>query len=588
MFQLEWSDASRWRQAATLAPTRRSELRRGDFKRGLLLRWEEHCVECAVPDCYSTCPLYEGRRDGACRRLEWGIAANRAFDGRFDFGADVRFKRWGKIEAELRYGLDGPLLPHGMLRLYHRLPGRVRIALGRWVNRIVRGGKLDYDELVIECHSAEREPFRMLMEHFVPTGNGSRLTRSRHVLPIEPGYNLHRLPFEQLNIGALEGVIFLHPEEDQTQRRVVFTWLDVVKRRTPAAIETARERPAAKVKCVAWDLDNTLWHGILVESPEVRPRAEALRLIEALDARGIVQTVVSKNDHDNAWAVVKRLGLDDYFLYPAINWGQKSENLKEIARHLNIGLDTFAVIDDSPFEREEISQALPQVRIHPETEIGSLLERAEFDVPVTETSKNRRAMYRAEAQRKEIGATFSGSYEDFIVSCRMEMQIFKPADDADRLRCWELLQRSNQLNLSSVRHSREEFDAILADDRVLGLAIRCRDKFGDYGIVGFTTTDLGDERPMIRDFVISCRVAQKRVEHTYVNWLAGYLQSIGRHEMYARLVRTARNKPIRQVFEDLAFECVEEESEDTSILKLDLATMKPMREVIRLEVLRVT
>src|SRR5438105_10164366 len=156
--------------------------------------------------------------------------------------------------------------------------------------------------------------------------------------------------------------------------------------------------PADKVKCVAWDLDNTLWEGTLLEDgPDgCRLRPEVRALIERLDERGILQTAVSKNDHDDAWAVVERLGLQDYFLYPAINWGQKSANLKQIAERLNIGIDTFAFVDDSPFERAEVAAALPMVRVYSPEQLAGLLERPELDVPVTEMSRKRRLSYLAE------------------------------------------------------------------------------------------------------------------------------------------------------------------------------------------------
>ena len=140
---------------------------------------------------------------------------------------------------------------------------------------------------------------------------------------------------------------------------------------------------------------------------------ETVACIRALDERGILQTIVSKNDWEQAWAAIEALELGEYFLHPAINWGQKSESLKEISRRLNIGLNTFALVDDSPFERGEVSAALPQVRVYPETEICELLRLAEFDVPVTEASRRRRQSYREEHTRQEIRAAFTGDYTTF-------------------------------------------------------------------------------------------------------------------------------------------------------------------------------
>ncbi len=141
-------------------------------------------------------------------------------------------------------------------------------------------------------------------------------------------------------------------------------------------------------------------------------------------------------------------------MYPGINWGQKSENLKTIAANLNINLDTFAVIDDSSFERTEIITALPQVRVYEETRINELLTLPEFDIPVTEEGRNRRKFYQTEQRRNEISQGFSGDYKSFLKSCDFHLNIFIPKTNDQINRCYELIQRTNQLNISSKRYSR--------------------------------------------------------------------------------------------------------------------------------------
>jgi len=130
----------------------------------------------------------------------------------------------------------------------------------------------------------------------------------------------------------------------------------------------------------------------LSESDLLLPDPAALQLIDQLDKRGILQTIVSKNDKNAVMEQLHRLGIDHYFLYPAINWGQKSENLKIIAQKLDLNLNNIAVIDDALFEREEIQKALPQVRVYSETEIGQLLysrvERVSVVMPSSIYLKN--------------------------------------------------------------------------------------------------------------------------------------------------------------------------------------------------------
>ena len=103
--------------------------------------------------------------------------------------------------------------------------------------------------------------------------------------------------------------------------------------------------PAPLVKCLVWDLDNTLWQGILSEDPLVRVDPAISSTVATLDARGILQSVASKNDHDLAWARLQEFGLSDYFLLPHIGWGPKSESIRLIAERLNLALTAMAFID---------------------------------------------------------------------------------------------------------------------------------------------------------------------------------------------------------------------------------------------------
>jgi FkbH-like protein len=308
-------------------------------------------------------------------------------------------------------------------------------------------------------------------------------------------------------------------------------------------------------------LDNTLWPGTLVETDAGRltiaPRT--MELIKALDERGILQSVTSKNDHDAAWAVIERHGLADYFLYPAINWGQKSAGVRQIAERLNIGLDAVAVVDDSPFERAEIEAALPAVRTYAAERMGELLTLDELTVPVTEQSRVRRQSYLVEMRRERAREEQGGDYERFLRSCEMRMRLFVPADGPAAERCLELIARSNQLNLSGRRYSAGEFEALRRTPGVDCVAMRCGDRFGDYGMVGFASVDRRGGVPVVRDFVISCRVAQKRVEHAFFVWLAGRERERGGSMVRAELLISDRNGPLVKAFDDLPFRRVAEQ-----------------------------
>jgi len=117
----------------------------------------------------------------------------------------------------------------------------------------------------------------------------------------------------------------------------------------------------SSIKCVVWDLDNTLWKGVLLEDENVELRPEVCRIIKALDERGILHSVASKNDYLYATAKLKEFGLLEYFLYPQISWNTKVKGIETIAASLNIGLDSIALIDDQAFERDEVTHTLPMI-----------------------------------------------------------------------------------------------------------------------------------------------------------------------------------------------------------------------------------
>src|SRR5262245_10326012 len=132
---------------------------------------------------------------------------------------------------------------------------------------------------------------------------------------------------------------------------------DVVRPVAGAAESPGSDAPsrvpagAGTVKCVVWDLDNTLWRGTLVEEGPVRLRDDAVELVKVLDARGVLQSIASKNDPDHALAVLEQLGMRDYFLYPQIGWTSKVTSLRTIATSLNISTDALAFVDDEVVER---------------------------------------------------------------------------------------------------------------------------------------------------------------------------------------------------------------------------------------------
>jgi len=571
MFQLTWANKEKWAKEDD-TPQYKSDISPSGINHTLQLQWEEHCVECAVPECYTSCSLYQRRADGQCARFEYGIVANHNFTGRYNFGADVRFRKWGKIEANLYKAF--PIGPKDKMMqwLWKILSPSLRTKLEYALRETYFENGLDFDHFLVECYSPSKEPLELFIEYFTYNEDRTRKPVYRSRLNVVHGINQFKIPFGEMKITGMEGYIYLYPREGSTSVRLIFTWLDFVKLKKatlPASVE--------KVKCVAWDLDNTLWSGILSDNEAIEVKKEAIDLIRNLDERGILQTIVSKNDHSVAWAKLVELELEEYFLHPQINWSPKSSNLQSIAQRLNIGVNSFAVIDDSAFERAEIKSALPGVRVYTDTEVNKVLGYPEFDVPSTITSKKRRLLYQQEIKREEFHETQRGDYEDFLRSCELQATVFIPTSNDEIERCHELIQRSNQLNLGMHRYTKEEFNRRLSDPKVLSLAISCMDRFGDYGIVGFCSITDDAENPRMVDFVLSCRVAQKKVE---VNFFKELLKSY--EAVDVQFYANAKNIAMRKVFEELGY-IAKETNEPVYHFKMREEDFREVSDVVRVQ-----
>ena len=610
MFEPVFADKRSWSEQSAPPHSWHSYLQRSTVRKVQLLYWREHCLECAPPDCYYSCQLFVARQDKRCARFEYGIYPNKCVEGLSIFGAEIKFRKWGKLGTHLYKGAVSPSL-HNVLSWLDRA-GSSMVSLAYTIAKPfnfvdifnvkfrnperfgykgyahIRDKVLQalpsgteeenkYDAFVMECFSFEKDTFSMILEY-----KESEI-KSRHSLEIREGKNYHEIALRQFNGTSipLRGFLNVYPENDK-EVRVVFTWLDFVQKETPAGADAVGARPAEKVKCVVWDLDNSLWKGILIEDgvTSIVVREEAVRLIHALDQRGIIQSVVSKNDHGEAMEALVQLGLKEYFVYPMVNWDPKSGNLKRLATALNINIDSFALIDDSPFERAEVQSVLPQCRVYSETEISELLGYPELNVPITDESKMRRKSYLAEMEREQTFKESGGDYEGFLRSCKMELRILVPHEEAQIARCLELIQRSNQLNLSTKRYSEKEFMELLGTENLLCVALQCKDRFGDYGIVGFASVDEGASEPRLIDLVISCRVAQKMVERTLIEWLAERAKGKGCRVLKAELAKTKRNGPLRSVFESLPFS-IEEENEGAVSMQLPLDKMNGRNDIIQ-------
>ncbi|RAJ38451.1 HAD superfamily phosphatase (TIGR01681 family)/FkbH-like protein [Kitasatospora sp. SolWspMP-SS2h] len=304
---------------------------------------------------------------------------------------------------------------------------------------------------------------------------------------------------------------------------------------------TAGERPAKTVKCVVWDLDHTLWDGILLEDGEAPLRPGLREVIVELDRRGILHSVASRNDHDAATAALRRHGLLDYFLYPQINWNAKSSSIRSIAASLNLGLEAFAFVDDDAFERGEVAFELPELLCVDAADAAGLADRPEFSPRfVTEDSARRREMYRADQERTRVEQEFTGPQEAFLATLGMTLTVL-PAQEEDLRRAEELTVRTHQLNTTGYTYSYEELDAFRRSDTHELLVARLEDRHGPYGTIGLVLLAGDPGAWTVKLLLMSCRVMSRGVGGVIINLLRRRARAAG-VRLLAEYLPNGRNR----------------------------------------------
>ncbi|MGO9958824.1 MAG: HAD-IIIC family phosphatase [Solirubrobacteraceae bacterium] len=342
---------------------------------------------------------------------------------------------------------------------------------------------------------------------------------------------------------------------------------------------SARRR--GRVKCVVWDLDNTVWDGVLVEDREVRLRPEIVALIEMLDARGILHSVASRNDHDLAMSQIDAFGLSDYFLYPQISWNSKSEAITAIANSLNIGLDAIAFVDDQVFELEEVAFVHPDVLCLGVDALDGILRFPEFWPRfITDESRQRRAMYRSAIARDTAEQEFRGTNEAFLRTLDMVLTIASAAEE-DLQRAEELTVRTNQLNSTGITYSYDELDRYRTSPDHMLLVAGLTDKYGAYGKIGIALVDTGSAVWRLKLLLMSCRVMSRGVGNVMLHHIA----DLARHNgagLEADFVETGRNRMMYITYRFGGFTEVRRQGA-TAVLRADLDQIRQVPSYVRLE-----
>jgi len=257
------------------------------------------------------------------------------------------------------------------------------------------------------------------------------------------------------------------------------------------------------LKCIVWDLDDTLWRGTLRGGDELAINEAAVAAVRAADAAGIVQSVASRNEPDAARIAMEELGILPFFVYPQIALAiSKTAAISAAAKRFNLGLDSVAFVDDNPFEIYEVNRYLPEVMTYQPNEIPRLMQMIEDARTLPHLSDRRALMERREA-RLNAAEAFRGRREDFLKECQMVLRV-RPAMPGDLDRITELIFRTNRLN--NTRQRDVQPDEYIADPDKRAFCCELTDIFGDHGLVGAALFELDEHDLRIDFFCVSCRI----------------------------------------------------------------------------------
>ena len=324
-------------------------------------------------------------------------------------------------------------------------------------------------------------------------------------------------------------------------------------------------------KCLILDLDNTLWGGVIGDDgvqnlilgrdhPVGEAFADFQRYVKDLQRRGVILAVCSKNDIENAKEGFSHpdslLKLEDFSAFKA-NWNPKPESIREIAAELNIGLDSVVFVDDNPAERTLVSEQLPEVAV-PDvgfdvSRFAEILEHERYFevVKMVPDDLSRLAYYSSNAQRSACQASFS-NYGEFLASLEMTAEI-GPFLPVYLERITQLINKTNQFNLTTRRYTSAEVEAISRDPTFLTLYGRLADRFGDNGLVSFLIGRVSHETVELDLWLMSCRVLNREMEFAMFDALVEQCQARGIRRIVGVYIPSKKNSLVAGHYARLGF-----------------------------------
>jgi FkbH-like protein len=346
-------------------------------------------------------------------------------------------------------------------------------------------------------------------------------------------------------------------------------------------------------KCLVLDLDNTLWGGVIGDDgvhglqlgPET-PEGEVFFAIQAyarqLKDRGIILAVCSKNEDTNAREGFGHpdslLALEDFAAFKA-NWAHKPENISSIAADINIGADSLVFLDDNPAERALVRAQMPQVAV---PELGAdasgyldILDNAHYfeTVSLSDDDLQRAAQYALKGQLSQAEGQFA-NYEDFLRQLGMQAEI-RGFQDLYHDRIAQLINKSNQFNVTTRRYTLSEVQAASADLGQLTLYGRLKDRFGDHGLVSVVMGSAKGADLHLDLWIMSCRVLKRGMEHAMMEQLVIEGRRRGLSRLLGSYLPSPKNAMVKDLYLELGFSLLQRQDDGAATFSYDLIGAPP-------------
>ena len=298
------------------------------------------------------------------------------------------------------------------------------------------------------------------------------------------------------------------------------------------------------VKCIVFDLDNTIWNGTLDANDDVELNENISEYIKKAFENGIVLAIASKNNYEQAYKKIVDLGIEKYFYKFYISWDDKYKAIKDLTNQLNISVEHILFVDDSDIELSEALYYIPQLQVLNVKDIALLNQYLNDNVILTDEAKNRNKIYKILEQRKKTEEQMSK--EEFLKYCNIKISI-DIAKEEDFYRINELLSRTNQMNLNNKILTVDELNKISKNEEYIIFSIRMTDIFADYGIVGTSIIEEREYTIEIKYFAISCKVEGRNIGKNVIE----YIKKIAKKKkknIEAKYIHNLKNEKLKALF----------------------------------------